>query len=126
MTSCKPTLIFVPGAWHTPAYYASIIGALRKLDYLCVTVDLPAVGPSEAALADANADTHAVRAAIIEQLYSERDVFVIAHSYGGLIASSAVKDLGKDDRQKVGKKNGVVGVLFVAVSANAHPFKVQL
>ncbi|KAM0327671.1 hypothetical protein ACHAQA_005964 [Verticillium albo-atrum] len=86
----RPTLIFVPGAWHTPEIWYKTTNLLQVREYACVRVTLPStLGDSSATFAD---DVDAVRAAIVAE-QDKGDVILIAHSYGGAVAASAIKDL---------------------------------
>lgn len=89
--SSLPTLVFVPGAWHKPTCYDKIIKLLQEKHKLrCTSVTLPSTtGNLEATFKD---DLEAARGAIFSETSRGRDVVVIAHSYGGIVGSSAIKD----------------------------------
>ena len=108
----KPTLVFVPGAWHTTEYYSKVTTLLETQQYNSIRVTLPSVSSdrSKTFLDDVNA----VRAAIVSETTQGHDVVVIAHSYGGLPGASAIKGLArtKDD---AGKTSGhVIGIILIA------------
>lgn len=42
-----------------------------------------------------------------------KDVMLIAHSYGGVPASEAIKGLSKAERERYGKKGGIVRVAYM-------------
>lgn len=90
--STKPSLVLIPGAWNKPACFDKITKLLCEGHGLtCVSVTLPSTtGNPAASLKD---DIDAARHAIIGQVSYGRDVVVIAHSYGGLVGSSAIKNL---------------------------------
>ena len=41
------------------------------------------------------------------------DVVVVAHSYGGMVASDAVKDFARIERSEKGLKGGVVRIVYL-------------
>ncbi|KAF2636920.1 hypothetical protein P280DRAFT_472787 [Massarina eburnea CBS 473.64] len=43
-----------------------------------------------------------------------KDVILVAHSYGGVPTSQSIKGVSKAEREKVGKKGGVVRVAYMA------------
>jgi pimeloyl-ACP methyl ester carboxylesterase len=89
-----PTLVFIPGAWHLPACYGPITLLLStKHNFRCVPVTLPSTqGDPQATFKD---DLDAARVAIAAETSAGRDVVLIAHSYGGMVANSAIKGFTK-------------------------------
>ncbi|OAP55307.1 hypothetical protein AYL99_10280 [Fonsecaea erecta] len=85
----KPTLLFVPGAWHSPAHYEALMKALEEHEYHCEAVALPSVDPKDPPNTDADTDAAAISAAIRDILSSGNDVVLITHSYGGIPGQSA-------------------------------------
>jgi pimeloyl-ACP methyl ester carboxylesterase len=86
-----PTLLFVPGSWHKPTCYSKIIQVLEERHHFkCVAVTLPSTkGDPEASFKD---DVDAARAILTRETREGRNVVVIAHSYGGMVGNSAIKD----------------------------------
>lgn len=105
------TVVFVPGAWHSPDAFKDVGAQLEKSGYRARYVDLVSVGASPA-LKDFSADVKAVRSVIKPEVDEERNVVVVVHSYGGLPGNEAVKDLDLDSRKKAGKKGGVSHIFF--------------
>lgn len=113
MTSAKPTILFIPGAWHLPVVFDDTRTALAARGFPSAAVALPAIGaePPTKGLVD---DTIAVHDEI-ERLSEEgKQVVVVAHSYGGMVGAGAVKGLGYAERQKVGKNGGVIMLVYMA------------
>ncbi|KAK3312977.1 Alpha/beta hydrolase fold-1 [Apodospora peruviana] len=95
--SPKPTIVFVAGAWHGPELWDKVSTLLEEQDYRCVAVALPTTQSTAAGISD---DVKAVRHAIEAETSQGRDVVVVAHSYGGVVGPSAIKDLtAKTDAQ---------------------------
>ncbi|KAK7736120.1 hypothetical protein SLS53_007147 [Cytospora paraplurivora] len=61
------------------------------------------------------ADIASLREGVLIPLLEQGvDVVIIAHSYGGVVAGGAAKDLDKPTRQAQGKTSGIVGLIYVA------------
>lgn len=89
-----PTLVFVPGAWHSPACYDKIINILQEEHKLrCISVTLPSTKGNPAATFKDDLD--AAREAISSETSCGRDVVVVAHSYGGVVGNSAIKGFAR-------------------------------
>lgn len=112
MTPEKPTLVFVPGAWHTPDVFDAVRASLKTSGYPSVALALPCNGaePPNKTLAD---DSNLV-ASEIEKLADEgKKVVVVAHSYGGIVCTNAVEHLDYAERQKKGKAGGVIMLVYM-------------
>lgn len=112
----KPVIVIVPGAWHRPKHYQKVNDGLQKFQYEAVGVTLPSVD-SKPPLASWDKDAEAVRDVILASLNADKDVIVIAHSYGGVVMSEAVKGLGKKAREEQGLKAGVVRLIYMCAIA---------
>ena len=113
-SSSKPTLVFVPGAFHTPSHFAPLIELLQKSSYPSLAVSLPSIG-AQAATGTLADDTQAIRS-VLESLIEEegKDVIIAAHSYGGVPACQSVSGLEKSKRADKREKGGIIHVLFIA------------
>ena len=113
-SSSKPTIVFVPGAFHTPSHFAPVIELLQKSSYPSLAVSLPSIG-AQAATGTLTDDTQAIRS-VLEKLIEEegKDVIMAAHSYGGVPACQSVGGLEKSKRADKGEKGGISHVLFIA------------
>ncbi|KAJ9501938.1 hypothetical protein H2202_002900 [Exophiala xenobiotica] len=85
----KPTILLVPGAWHSPACYDDLIAILRQHDYHCETVTLATVDPVDPANTNADSDVKVISDAIEKILTGGNDLVLVAHSYGAIPALSA-------------------------------------
>lgn len=95
----KPTIVFVPGAWHTPTHYVAITSFFESKGYPVICNQNPSCGATDPKL-DNNDDADAVHKSI-EGV--DGDVVVIMHSYGGVVGASAA----------AGARN-VIGLIFIA------------
>jgi len=85
----KPTILLVPGAWHSPACYDDLITILRQHGYQCETVTLATVDPVDPANTNADSDVMVISDAIEKILTGGIDLVLVAHSYGAIPALSA-------------------------------------
>jgi pimeloyl-ACP methyl ester carboxylesterase len=89
-----PVLVFIPGSWHKPTCYNKITKILQDRHKLkCVLVTLPSTTGNPAATFKDDVD--AAREAISNEFKHEHNVVVIAHSYGGMVGNSAIKDFAQ-------------------------------
>ena len=114
--SHEPTLIFVPGAWHLPSTWDKLTYLLETRQYTCVTVSLPtAAADPSASFSD---DYGAVRDAIVAETTQAHNVVLIAHSYGGQVANSAIKGLTRPKQESTSstddKSGHVTGLILLA------------
>ena len=114
MASPKPTLLIIPGAWHTSIYFDPLLAVLSKHAYPTVCKALPSVAPSNPKAHTAQTDAEFVRNSLLLPLLDEgKDVIVIMHSYGGQAGSAAAFGLGVEERKKAGLHGGVLGLVYI-------------
>lgn len=108
----KPTIVLVPGAWTTPAFYTQLSSNLSEKGLATETVAHPSAGaePPAKTLED---DVSNLRSTLQRLVDPGEDVVVVAHSYGGLVASGAVQGLEKPVRQQEEKQGGVVMIVYM-------------
>ncbi|KZT60265.1 alpha/beta-hydrolase [Calocera cornea HHB12733] len=102
----KPTIVFVPGAWHRSLIYSSVIVLLERAGYPCLTIELPSVGGRVSSLAE---DSDEISNLLTKLVSAGREVVLVMHSYGGLPGAAAVKGLGKRE----GRQGSVVHLVFL-------------
>lgn len=118
-----PTIVFVPGAWHTPEIFSSTVTNLSKHGYSTIGLDLPSVGamPPHDSF---NGDVRAVQDCLTQLVVTEeKDVVVVAHSYSGMPVVEAPVGLGKKDRQGRGLRGGVTRLVFIMAFAMPEGFQ---
>ncbi|KAH7380127.1 Alpha/Beta hydrolase protein [Pyrenochaeta sp. MPI-SDFR-AT-0127] len=116
-----PTLVFIPGAWHKPTGYNRVINILEsEFNLKCKTVTLPStLGDPNATFKD---DRDAAAEVINSETSSGRNVLLVAHSYGGAVANSALKGFTQHSHlsaspstEPVPTKSGhVLGLVLIA------------
>jgi pimeloyl-ACP methyl ester carboxylesterase len=114
-TAKKPTLVFVPGAWHPPSCYDIIIKILSSppYSYPCVAITTPTVG-AEPPILTLQHDVDAIRAVTTVLADEGKEILLVMHSYGGLPGSQSCEGLSKTERERQGKKGGVIALVYIA------------
>ena len=111
MSSTKPTILFVHGAWHQPSHYKPVMDVLKSHGYDSVCPLQPSFNTLKVTMYE---DAAAVRDEATKLVEAEKDVIVAMHSYGGIVGSEAVHEsLSKKAWQKKGLGGGVTGLLFL-------------
>ncbi|RDL30686.1 Uncharacterized protein BP5553_10031 [Venustampulla echinocandica] len=114
--SHKPTLVLVPGAWHSAATWDKTASLLEAEQYKCVRVSLPSAAPNPSATFFG--DVEVVRNAIMAETTQGRDVVVVVHSYGGMVGNSAIKGLTRPKQNASSSEKEtsghVIGLIMLA------------
>lgn len=105
------TVLFVPGAWHSPDCFDAIVQSLEADNYATCKINLPSVDPPTHYL-DFAADVTHIRAHIEAAADAGQKVVVVVHSYGSLPSNEAIKGLDITSRQEKGLKGGVAHLFF--------------
>ncbi|CEL03793.1 hypothetical protein ASPCAL04936 [Aspergillus calidoustus] len=108
----KPTIVFVPGAWHPPTAYDLLLPPLHAAGYTTTYVYLPSVGA--AAPVAFEDDVAAVRRVVAGLVELGREVVVVSHSYGASPATEALKGLARKEQQEKGMSGAVIQLLYIA------------
>ncbi|KAL2794650.1 Alpha/beta hydrolase fold-1 [Aspergillus keveii] len=116
MSSAKlPAIVLVPGAFGTPQGFEKLLPYLTKAGYATHPGAYPSCNPSDPANASAPQDIASLRENVLLPLLNEhgKDVIIIAHSYGGVVAGGAARGLAKGTRKAQGHFAGVIGLVYV-------------
>ena len=115
LSTTKPTIFIVPGAWHSPPAYRQFAAYLEDLGYPTITAPLPSLDSKSPKTATCTEDANALRQKLISLIDAdEKEVVVIAHSYGGIPTGGAAYGLSQTTRCQDGKKGGVIGLIYIA------------
>lgn len=110
----KPTVVFVPGAFHTPAHFEPIVSLLEKHSYSSLAVQLPTRGAT-ARSSDLHDDIQAIREQLTRLIEVEqKEVVLVMHSHGGVSGCQSVQGFEKSGRIAQGKDGGIIRCLFLA------------
>ncbi|PQE30488.1 methylesterase 6 protein [Rutstroemia sp. NJR-2017a WRK4] len=114
----KPSILLIPGSFSLPSFYDNIVNAVAAKGYEIKALHNPTTGtaPNEGreGAPPTMYDDAANIAKEAEKLADEgKDVILVAHSYGGIPTSQSTKGLEKEERQKQGKKGGIVRIAYM-------------
>ncbi|KAI1102857.1 alpha/beta-hydrolase [Jackrogersella minutella] len=113
----KPSILFIPGSFAIPELYSNIFDAVTAKGYEIKGLHLPSVGLKTGPRKEPPAtiyDDAAFIAKEVENLADDgRDVMLIGHSYGGIPITQCTQGLTKAERQKEGKKGGIVRLAYM-------------
>ncbi|KAF5022535.1 hypothetical protein F66182_5437 [Fusarium sp. NRRL 66182] len=108
----NPTVLAVPGAWHTVESFEPLKKIFTARDYDFVSQNAPGVADKDSS---ALRDAESLRSKLLGPLIDAgKDVIVLMHSYGGIYGSQAVQGLSKREREQAGKQGGVVALIYVS------------
>lgn len=108
----KPALIFLPGAWHNPEIFDTVIAKLSAHGYNSTALPLQAV-IQKPAVKDLQPDIDALRSTVLKEADAGNDVMVVGHSWSSLVVCGGLEGLSKEERKKKGEKGGVVRLAFL-------------
>jgi pimeloyl-ACP methyl ester carboxylesterase len=109
-----PTLVLVHGAWHSPKHFEPLTQVLTSHGYRTIGVDCPSTNDTQTRSTFED-DCEGVRSAVLKEL-ATADVLVVAHSYGGAPASSALRDLSQTARSAAGQATSVIGIAYICAA----------
>jgi hypothetical protein len=110
----KPTLIFTPGAWHSPEVFETVISKLEAVGYKCIALSLIATG-HEPAVTSLQPDIAAIHGAVFKEIHENgNDIMMVPHSWSGTVVGGALDGLSKAERERKGEKGGVVKLAYIS------------
>ena len=109
----KPTIVFAPGAWHTPDCFDTLRKELGTRGWTTEAVAYPSAG-SEPPTKGVPEDSAALRS-VLERLAEEgKEIVLVVHSYGGIVGQNASQGLGYKQRKAEGKTGGIIEFVYLA------------
>ncbi|KAG7134337.1 hydrolase R7 like protein [Verticillium longisporum] len=108
-----PTIVFTPGAWHGPWAFDAVRKNLEGHGYPTSAATLVSVGNLDPDVGMWE-DAASIRTELEGLIERGNEVVVVAHSYGGVPSSNAVKGLTVKDRVAEGKNGGVLMLVYLA------------
>jgi pimeloyl-ACP methyl ester carboxylesterase len=115
MSSTKPLILVVPGAWHLPSICTTFCAQLQAQGYPVACYQLPSTNlTADPVTASAEADTALYRKQLLQHLSHGQDIIVVAHSYGAIPGFGAAIGLSKTERSRRREVGGVIGLVGVA------------
>ncbi|KAI8947352.1 Alpha/beta hydrolase fold-1 [Xylaria longipes] len=108
-----PTLFFTPGAWHDPWVFDSVRSILSARGFETETSSLATVGSVDPSVGMCS-DAAKIRSALSNLINEGKEVILVAHSYGGIVASNAVDGLGIEQRTSNSLNGSIIMILYLA------------
>lgn len=103
----KTEFVLIPGAWHFGECYDDLVDALSKTGYTAHHITLPSVS-TEPPPETFEPDVQAIREKVQSIIDKGNDVVVVAHSYGGIPSSEAMKYFAQNAGEGKGKVKRLV------------------
>lgn len=113
MSGPKPSICIVHGAWHHPAYYQPLVDALQKLGHETICPRLPSCSDGFSYKNSFADDVSCIRRNVTELIEAGKEVVVVMHSYGGVVGTEALFELGWEHRKAEGKAGGVKRMIYM-------------
>lgn len=111
----KPVISIIPGSFSIISMYSALQDTLKEKGFEVYVNALPSSSRSApedpASLSDDADFFHSILSKLVSQ---GKDVVVLGHSYGGVVASEAVKGLSKADRLEKGQTGGIVKIIYLS------------
>ena len=109
-----PTIVLVPGAWHSPVHYERLFSQLSLSGYPIFSDRLPSCGSTNPQIETVAGDADYIRETLLlPQIDAGKDVVLVMHSYGGCPGSAAAAGLSKAAQMAAGKQGGIIGLIFM-------------
>jgi hypothetical protein len=118
-TFVNVAIVIVQGSFHIPLAYRTLTESLQHRGFDTFQPELPScsnVGDDDFPSKTLHDDSMVVQS-LIERLVKNENkrVFVVMHSYGGLVGSNAIsEDLSFKDRKAAGLPGGVFHLFYIA------------
>lgn len=114
MSSNKPTLVIIPGAFSSPECYSKLTSALEAHEYEVHVPSLVTNNETRPPSGDLKDDTALIRSYVRSLVEKGHRVVCIGHSYGGQVMTNALRGLGLENRASRGLEGGVCALIYMA------------
>jgi alpha-beta hydrolase superfamily lysophospholipase len=109
------TVVIIPGSFAPPSLYEPLSQSFARDGIQSLIVDLPSVGRKDgknpATMSD---DVDEIVSVVEKSLIEDKEVILLAHSYGGVPSTQSLEKLSQKARQSEGKKGGVTKIVYIA------------
>ncbi|KXJ91199.1 Alpha/beta hydrolase fold-1 [Microdochium bolleyi] len=112
----RPAVLVVHGSWHRPCHYELLSCRLRKLGFETACPALPSIGKDRLGKTWQD-DVQCIRDVALRLFAKNKQVLLLAHSYGGIPASIATEGLTRPERAAAGLPGGFCHVAYMSAFA---------
>ena len=113
--SPKAAVVIVHGAWGLAELYDNVIARLKSNGFDAVCPPLPTCNNARPPSATRQDDVTTIQDAVRKFIDRGLVVFILMHSYGGIIGSeAALEDLSVQHRSKQGLSGGIARLVFMS------------
>ncbi|KAI0410501.1 Alpha/beta hydrolase fold-1 [Xylaria grammica] len=109
----KPVIILIHGAWHLPDVWKKVKQRLEAAGYEVYTPRLLTVVGPEPVDYSWRVDVAVVHDLVLPLFDQGREVVIVGHSYGGVVATASVEGQSIADRQSRGLRGGFSAVVYI-------------
>ena len=110
----RPSIVLVPGAWHSPEHFQELRRLLERNGYHTFSQRNPSCNSKAPNDESAAKDTEFIRNQVLMPLLDAGKTVVLAmHSYGGLPGAAAARGLSQRERHAAGQPGGILGLIFI-------------
>ncbi|KAJ5633375.1 hypothetical protein N7490_009714 [Penicillium lividum] len=109
----EPIIVLVPGAWSPPDIYSELQSHLLARGLHSEAVQHPSTG-AEPATKTLEDDVSHLRDILVALSNAGKSILIVAHSYGGVVASAAVKGLVRSTQNSEDDCGRVLMILYMA------------
>jgi pimeloyl-ACP methyl ester carboxylesterase len=128
-----PAILIIPGSFTTAQMYYPLQAAITALSPKQKTyvANLPSAIRNPPEPPATLQDDAAFFRGLIEKLADQgdyddsKDIILVAHSYGGVVATETLRGVSKRERSKAGKQGGVVRVVYLAAHVPRVGFSLE-
>lgn len=111
----KPSIVLVPGPWHSPEHYSILRAFLERNGYEMFSQSNPSCNSVTPDSESAAKDTAFIKDHVLMPLLAAgKKIVLVLHSYGGLPGAAAAKGLSLVERHAAGQPGGIVGLVFIS------------
>ena len=110
----KPIILLIPGSFSVAAMYYTLQNLLVTAGYDTYVNTLPSASRNPPELPASLKDDAHFFSCIIEKLVDQdKEIVLLGHSYGGLVASESAKGHSRRERSARGQRGGIVRLIFL-------------
>lgn len=113
-STTPPVILLVPGAFGTPAGYDPLLPYLHEAGFVTHPGPYASSNPPNPTTATCANDIASLRDIVCSLVEQAKDVVILAHSFGAIVAGGAAKGLDKQTRASQGQVGGVIGLVYIA------------